>query len=300
MLTLSVKPSSVFANSKVNTGVALEDLLIIVNTGIADGKSNIAIQEDILRRRRWAVGFAEDYLRQLESKDAGWGDYTTEIVDGEQRILPAMRRKVTNAETRVKHADGLLTQFELLHRLLNSTLARLSPDISDKETIKMVWGMRLFDTEWKKMHEEIVTASQFAGQDNSFYVYFNYRWELVRPDGTTSEVMQSNAMEGPIQLREEDAACEMVLLIGGSAMIRRLVDTQQAQASTAESSTTAEDSAVDADTESIPAANGKERRNRRKKNKAEAKAKAKNDAKCPIVCVVSVSGDSGENTDSSS
>ena len=300
MLTLSVKPSSVFANPKANTGVALEDLLIIVNTGIADGKSNIAIQEDILRRRRWAVGFAEDYLRQLESKDAGWGHYTAEIVNREQRILPAIRRKVTNAETRVKHADGLLTQFELLHRLLSSTMARLSPDISDKETTKMVWGMRLFDTEWKKMHEELVTASQFAGQDNNFYVYFNYRWQLVRPDGTASEVMQSNAMEGPIQLREEDAACEMVLLIGGGAMIRRPLETQQAQASTTESSTTAEDSAADADTESISAATGKERRNRKKKDKAKAKAKTKNDTKSPIISVVSVSGDSAENTGSNS
>jgi hypothetical protein len=143
------------------------------------------------------------------------------------------------------------------------------------------------------MHREIFTASQFAEQDNSFYVYFNYRWKLVRPDGTTSEVMQSNAMEGPIQLKEEDAACEMVLLIGGGAMIRRRLDTQQAQASTAESSTTAEDSAADADTESITAATGKERRNRRKKDKAKAKVKAQNDAKSPIVSVVS-RDDSGE------
>lgn len=278
-LTLSVRPSSVVANPKANNVLEPADLLIIVEIGISDSKSNIAHQANVLYRRRWAVDFAEDYLRDLESKDAGWGLYTQEIVEREQTLLPAMRRKVVAAEIRLQHAESLLTQFELLHRLLSSTLARMSPDNPDEETKKMTWGLRLFDTQWKKMHDYLVVASQFVGRDDSFYVYFNFRFQIARPDGTSVN-MQSNAMDGPIQLRDEDAGCEIKVLIGGGARLVKPPDTQQEQAST-EGSATIEDGAQHVDTARGPAVTGKRARNKKKRQKAKAKAKAKATAKSP-------------------
>jgi hypothetical protein len=110
-----------------------------------------------------------------------------------------MRRKVLAASARLKHSQNLLSEFQLIHRLLTSIQSRIKPTVTAAERSAIDRGLGMIDSEWIKLQTELTAANACKEKDDAETASFFYRWYLVAPGGS-KQLKTSDACLGPIEI----------------------------------------------------------------------------------------------------